>query len=122
MRHALYVVGYGNVSKMGPMIAVGSAKTQGSKAKPIGQVRAAQSNHSEGRSDTKEGQHFGAPGYPIKGTCPPQASYLSLDPEVSFMPLCVGWHLAIRVFFTDYPRKKHETTWSRFDRGALAPV
>jgi hypothetical protein len=55
------------VSKMGPMIVVGSAKAQGSKAKPIGWVTAAQSNQSEGRSDIREGQHFGAPGTPSRG-------------------------------------------------------
>jgi hypothetical protein len=36
------------VSKIGPTIAVGSAKAQGSKVKPASQVRAAQSNQSEG--------------------------------------------------------------------------
>jgi hypothetical protein len=49
--------------------------------------------------------------------------YLSLDRKVSSMPLCVGWHRAIRVFGQDYLRKTRETTWSRFDaRGALAPI
>jgi hypothetical protein len=36
------------VYKMGPMIAVGSAKAQGSKAKPTSWVKAVQSNQSEG--------------------------------------------------------------------------
>jgi hypothetical protein len=44
------------VFKTGPMIVVGSAKAQGSKAKPIEPGRAAQSNQSKGRSDTKGGQ------------------------------------------------------------------
>jgi hypothetical protein len=43
------------VSKMGPTIAEGSSKAQGSKAKPTSRVRAAQSNQSEGQSDTKGG-------------------------------------------------------------------
>jgi hypothetical protein len=34
---------------------------------------------------------------PIEGTQHPQASYLSLDREVSFTALHVGWHLAVRV-------------------------
>jgi hypothetical protein len=34
---------------------------------------------------------------PIEGTRHPQASYLSLDREVSFTPLHVGWHQAVRV-------------------------
>jgi hypothetical protein len=36
------------VSNTGLMIAMGSAKAQGSKAKPTEHVRAAQSNQSEG--------------------------------------------------------------------------
>jgi hypothetical protein len=35
---------------------------------------------------------------PIKGTRHPQASSLSPNQEISFTPLCVGWHLAIQVF------------------------
>jgi hypothetical protein len=35
---------------------------------------------------------------PIEESRHPQISYLSLDREVSFMPLCVGWHQAILVF------------------------
>jgi hypothetical protein len=55
------------VSEIGPTIAVESTKAQGLKAKPIGRVRAAWSNQSEGQSDTREGQHFGAPGAPSRG-------------------------------------------------------
>jgi hypothetical protein len=35
---------------------------------------------------------------PIEGTQHPQASYLSPNQEVSFAPLHVGWHRAVRVF------------------------
>jgi hypothetical protein len=35
---------------------------------------------------------------PIEGIRHPQASYLSPNREVSFTPLRVGWHLAIRIF------------------------
>jgi hypothetical protein len=35
---------------------------------------------------------------PIKGIQHPQALYLSLDWEVSFTPLRVGWHRAVRFF------------------------
>jgi hypothetical protein len=35
---------------------------------------------------------------PIEGTRHPQALCLSLDREVSFTPLHVGWHLAVWVF------------------------
>jgi hypothetical protein len=41
---------------MAPMITVECAKAQGSKAKPVDWVRVAQSNQSEGQSDTKDGQ------------------------------------------------------------------
>jgi hypothetical protein len=50
------------VSKMGPTIVMGSAKAQGLKAKPASQVRAAKSNQSVGRSDTKGGQQLAHPG------------------------------------------------------------
>jgi hypothetical protein len=35
---------------------------------------------------------------PIEGTRHPQASYFISGWEVSFMLLCVGYHLVIRVF------------------------
>jgi hypothetical protein len=35
---------------------------------------------------------------PIEGTRPPQTLYLSLDWEVSVVPLRVGWYRAIWVF------------------------
>jgi hypothetical protein len=54
---------------------------------------------------------------PIEGTWCPQASYLSLDREVSFTPPSMGWQRATWVFYADYPGKKHDTTWSRFDWG-----
>jgi hypothetical protein len=34
----------------------------------------------------------------FEGTRHPRASYLSQDWEVSFTPIHVGWHLAVRVF------------------------
>jgi hypothetical protein len=55
------------VSEMGPTIAMGLAKAQGSNVKPIGRVRAAQSNMREGQSNTREGQHFGTPSAPSRG-------------------------------------------------------
>jgi hypothetical protein len=36
--------------------------------------------------------------HPIEETRHPQALYVSLDQEVSFTPLLVGWHRAIWVF------------------------
>jgi hypothetical protein len=84
------------VSKTGPMILEGFAKSQGSKAKPISRVRATQSNQSEGRSDTKGDQQL----------FDPQASYLSPDWEVSCMPLYVGWHRAIWVFPSGITRER----------------
>jgi hypothetical protein len=55
------------VSTIGFTITVGPAKAQGLKVKLICWVRAAQSNQSEGRSDTKEGQYFGTPSAPSWG-------------------------------------------------------
>jgi hypothetical protein len=44
IRRALYIVEYGNISKTGPTIAVGSTKAQGSKEKLTSRVRAIESN------------------------------------------------------------------------------
>jgi hypothetical protein len=73
------------------MIIVESAKAQGSKVKPNSQVRDAQSNQSEGRSDSKVASNWRI-WSPIEGTCHPQASYLISDHEISFTHLHVGWH------------------------------
>jgi hypothetical protein len=54
---------------------------------------------------------------PIEGTRPPQTLYLSLDWEVSVVPLRVGWYRAIWVFRVDYPGKMRGTTYPGFDRG-----
>jgi hypothetical protein len=43
----------------------------------------------------------------IERTRDPQASYLSPDRVVSFTPLYVGWHLAIRVFPSGITREGH---------------
>jgi hypothetical protein len=65
------------VTKMGPMIAVGSAKAQGWKVKPV-----------YGSEPHRGWPTFCRTWRPIEGTQLPQASYLSLDWEVSFTSLC----------------------------------
>jgi hypothetical protein len=57
------------------MIAAGSARAQGLKAKPVNRVRAIQSNWSEGRSDTKGGQRLTHP-EPHRGN-PTYSSFIS---------------------------------------------
>jgi hypothetical protein len=89
---------------MGPTIAKGSTKAQGSKAKPASRVRATQSNQSEGRSDTKGGQQL-VHSEPHRGNPHPQASYLSSDQEVSFMALCVAGAEPSGVFHQRLPKK-----------------
>jgi hypothetical protein len=42
---------------------------------------------------------------PTKGTQNPQALYLSLDQEVSFTPIHVGWHLVVRVLLIGTTRE-----------------
>jgi hypothetical protein len=69
----------------------------------------------------KGGPTFWCTRFPIERTQPPKASYLSLDSEVSITPLRLGWRPTIWDFCTDYPVKKRETTWSRFDRGGISP-
>jgi hypothetical protein len=66
IRRALYIMGYSNLSKIGLVIAMGSAKAQNSKAKPAIRVRVVQSNQSEGRNDKKGGKL--AHPEPIEGT------------------------------------------------------
>jgi hypothetical protein len=70
---------------MGPMIAVGLPKLRVLRQTERG---------------TKQHKGWPAAGTtrdPIEGTRHPQALYLSLDQEVSFTPLHVCWHLAVRV-------------------------
>jgi hypothetical protein len=43
---------------------------------------------------------------PIEGTRNPQASHLSSNQEVSFMPLRVGWHQAIQFFSPGITRER----------------
>jgi hypothetical protein len=86
-----------SVSKMGPTIIMGSAKPQGSKAKPASPIRAAQSNHSEGRSDTKGGQQLAYP-EPHRWDST-SSSFVSESQLGGFLhALFVGWLRAIRVF------------------------
>jgi hypothetical protein len=60
---------------------------------------------------------------PIKGTQHPQALYLSPRREVSFLPLRVGWHLAIRVFLIGITWESHlKPPGPDLIGGALAPV
>jgi hypothetical protein len=85
VRCALYITGTTTVSEMVPTIALGSVKAQGSKAKSASQVRAAQSNQSEGRRDTKGGQQLVHP-VPHQGDPASSRFILSHDWEVSFVP------------------------------------
>jgi hypothetical protein len=72
---------------MGPTIAVGSAKAQGSKAKPV--------NRSEPPRATRardEATQMVATSWdiwsPIEETRRSQALYMRLDLDISFTPLC----------------------------------
>jgi hypothetical protein len=107
---------------MGLTTAVGSAKAQGSKVKPAIQVRPAQSNRSEERSDRKGGQQL-AHREPHRGD-PTSSSIIFESRSGGFLhtPPC-GQALSRSGFpAKDYPGKTLETTWSAFGWGALAPV
>jgi hypothetical protein len=65
------------------MIAVGSIKAQGSKAKPTDRVRAAQSNQIEGQSATKDGQQLVHP-LPHRGD-PTSSSFISESQPGGFL-------------------------------------
>jgi hypothetical protein len=53
--------------------------------------------------------HFSGGGG-IDWTQCPQALYLSLGQEISFTPLCVGWHLAVWVFSLGITQEKRLKT------------
>jgi hypothetical protein len=104
-------------------MGVGSAKAQGSKAKPTSHVRAAQSNQSEGRSDTMDGQqltHLEA----HRGDTT-SSSFVSESQPGGFLyaPSCglAPSHPGFPA--RDYQGKMLKTTLFRFHPGgALAPV
>jgi hypothetical protein len=102
---------------MGLTIAEGSTKAQGSKVKSASLVRAAQSNQSNGRSNTKAGQQLVHP-EPHQGD-PTSSSFISESRPRCFIhaPLCglASSHLGFPA--RDYPGKMLETTWSGFDQG-----
>jgi hypothetical protein len=84
------------ISTTGPIIVVGSAKAQGLKAKTASRVKAAQSNQSEGQSNTRGGQQLVHP-EPYRGD-PTSSSFISESQPRGFLhTLCVGWHRAVRV-------------------------
>jgi hypothetical protein len=61
VRCTLYIVGYANCIQNGSHDCCGSTKALGLKVKPASWVRAAQSNQSEGRSNTKGGYQLAHP-------------------------------------------------------------
>jgi hypothetical protein len=107
---------YGNHIQSGSHDCRGVCQSLGFEGEIHLWARAAQSNQSEKRSDTKDGQHFGAPGAPLKG---PSIRKLCTQVRTGRFPSCsyVGWHLTIQVFYVDYTGKKHKTTWFGFDQG-----
>jgi hypothetical protein len=65
----------------------GVCESSGFEGETRQRVRATQSNQSKGRSDTKGGFESAHP-EPCRGGRCSQASYLSLNQEISFTPLC----------------------------------
>jgi hypothetical protein len=58
---------------------------------------------------------------PIEGTQHSQASYLSLNWEVSFTPLHVGWHRVIRVFPSGITQERRMKPPSLDLTGGISP-
>jgi hypothetical protein len=75
------------VSKTGPTITVGSAKAQGSKVKPVYGSELPRATRVRDEATQRMTNILAHP-VPHLGAWHPQASYLSLDREVSLMPLC----------------------------------
>jgi hypothetical protein len=92
------------VSVMDPMIAVGSAKALGLKAKPIYGSELSRATRARDEATQRVANILVHP-TPNRGTRHPQASYLSLDWEVSFTPLC-GLSSSHRGFLRGLLRKE----------------
>jgi hypothetical protein len=93
------------------MIAVGSVKVQGSKAKPVNGLelpRAARAR-DEVTQRVATSWHIWSP---IEGIRCPQASYLSLDQEIPFMPLC-GLASSRLGFLRGLHREEARKLWDR---------
>jgi hypothetical protein len=110
------------IYKIGPTIVVGSAKTQGSKAKPVSRVRATQSNQREEPSDTKCGQQL-VHSVPHRGDLA-SSSFVFESRPGGFLhaPLCGLAPSRLGFPAREYPRKMLQTTWSELDQGSLANV
>jgi hypothetical protein len=89
MGHTI-VVGLTKLRILRQNLPVGSAPPRANRARDKVTQRVANSWHTRG---------------PYKGSWHPQAFYLTPSWEVSFMPLHVGWHLAIRVSCQELPGK-----------------
>jgi hypothetical protein len=111
------------VSETGPIIAMGSAKAQVLKVKPVYELELARATRARDEATQRMPNILAHP-VPHQGD-PASSSFVSESRLGCFLHRpYMGWHLAIWVFYADYPGKKRETTWSGFDRGggALAPV
>jgi hypothetical protein len=75
------------ISEMGPTIAVGSAKAQGSKAKPVNGLEPPRATRARDKATQRVATSW-LIWSPIEGTQCSQALYLSLDREISFTTLC----------------------------------
>jgi hypothetical protein len=110
-------MGYNNSIQNGPHDYRGGLQRSGFQ----GEIRQSgltyQSNQSEGRSDIKGGQHLAHLG-PHRGDST-SSSFIYESQLRGFLhaPLC-GLSLSRLSFpIRDYPRKKLDMTWPRFDRG-----
>jgi hypothetical protein len=103
--HTLYSEGYDNCIQNGPHDCCGPTKAQGSKTKPANQVSAVRANRVRDRVTQMVASNLHTRD-PIEGTRHPQALYLCPGWEVSFMPLRVSWHIAIRIFSMGITRER----------------
>jgi hypothetical protein len=85
-----------NISKMGPMIAVGLQQLRVQRWNPPIGSEPPRANRARDEATQRVANSWHTWGI-IEGTWYPQALYLSPNWEVSFMPLRVGWHLAVLV-------------------------
>jgi hypothetical protein len=90
-------MGYGHRSQNESHDCCGPAKAYGSKAKPTVGLEPPRATRVRDEEKQRVANSW-CTWCPVEGTQHPQASYLSPSREVSFMPLCVGWHLAVHGF------------------------
>jgi hypothetical protein len=110
------------ISKMGPIIAEGPANLRVPRQNPPVRLKPLRATRVRDEATQRVASIWCIRG-PTEGTWHPQASYLSPEWELSFTPLYVGWHLAVRVFPPGITRERRlKAPGLDLIAGVLAPI